>query len=171
MFAAEGGERARREEGTQALSGSFRLEMPVLEPGQAPAGRQRNFICVGDERFGGSESRVLLGQKQVALRSAEFENRELAGTHVDPGEPGSLGKSGDRCEVAILGCGEQRGLSYRPRREDPRDCALDQPLAWLADLLGDSNGMSRGQEACQIVVQRVVWDAGHRHPTVTAERA
>ena len=48
---------------------------------------------------------------------------------------------------------------------------LDQPVARLADLLGDRDGVAGGEQPRQVVVERVVGDAGHRHPAVAAEGA
>src|SRR5215203_2233402 len=155
----------------KCIRGSARFEMPPLQTRSVSAQCHLGIGVVGDQTFGGVDSRQLFSQLRLCRRSTELLGRELAGADIDPRETNALAMWEHRGEVTIFPRGKQSGLSDGPRSKDPRHRPLDKPVAGLTYLLGDRNCVARAEQTAKVVVQRMVRNAGHWHPAVAAERA
>ena len=100
--------------------------------------------------------------------SATANSPVLTSTQASPQR---VAEAMHRRQVAVFARGEQRGIGDRAGGDDAGDGPLDQPAAGRGHLLGDGDGVARGQQAAQIVVEGVVRDARHRRPAGAAERA
>ena len=133
--------------------------------------RWRVRRIVRNEGFGRVEADDLLRQPRHGVLSGKLGDGKLPGADVDPGQSPAFAELVDRRQVAVLPGREEGEVGNRAGTDDAGDRALDQTAAGRGHLLGDGDGVSRRQQSSQIVVERVMGDAGHRRASRAAERA
>ena len=134
-------------------------------PGGGSGASSGTSVSAGLRRTTSSASRA------AASCSGELGDGELAGADVDPGQPPAFAELVHRRQVAVLPGGEERRVGNGAGADDAGDRPLDQTAAGRGHLLGDGDGVSRRQQSPQIVVERVMGDAGHRRAPGAAEGA
>ncbi len=98
---------------------------------------------------------------------------KLAGGDVAVGDAGRRAPAvdGDGHQVVVAFVVQQAGLDHGAAGDNARHLALHQPIARLADLLGDGDLVAALDQLGHIAVHRMVGNAGQRHPLVVAHRA
>ena len=145
--------------GTQLARRRLGVEVPVRLARQCGVRCKRQ-----DEAFRRDDlCRPDAFERRRQLLERDFAQPEFAAGEVEPGEAGLQTRraQGEQQHVALVV--EQRGIGQRTRRDDARNGAFDRSLARrrIADLFADHDRFAEFHEASQVLLDRVIRNAGH----------
>ncbi len=125
----------------------------------APGSTRAAVHSLGIQELGGRQTLQLRGQ----LGRRQIAQAQLARGEIEPGESDLLLRRRKRDEQALALGFEQARIGHRAGRDDARDLALDRSLGGrrVADLFADRDRLAEPHQLRQILLDRVVRNAGH----------
>ncbi len=151
------------------------LEDPIFQARFDAAGavEQGSFrgleklLRAGKQSLARVEKLQLVAKIFVGARPGKFRGLEFAGGKIDVGQADGRagGMFGDGGEKIIFARVEHRNVGGGARRDDAHHFAADNLLAGagLLHLVADGDFESRADEARDVAVGGVVWNAAHRN--------
>ena len=140
--------------------------VPGLRPGVV--GAEFGGELVGDDAFAGVEP-VEFGPE--LFRRSGFGDAEFAGADVEAGQCAAVAPGDEGRKIVVTGRIEQRVVDDRARGDDAGHLPLDDSLRQfgILHLLCDGDLDAGRDQPGEVIFQRVVGEAAHRHPLPLGE--
>jgi hypothetical protein len=160
IIGAESGQVAGAELGAQTAHPGSALEPPRRQRAHRRAGAGGRRAVLGMQYFAGIDAR----EQRFDLRQRHIPQVQAAPGEIEPCNPGPRRRRMERDQKTVPLAVEESCVDYGARRHHAGDLALDRPFACgrIADLLANGDRMSQTYQLRQILLERVVRDAGHR---------